>query len=95
MIQTISNNLRAVVSNLRTFNSAGHCFTIVKLEINLSTLFVLTFINFEAMLNICYSVETIYFKDNKVLVKACQIYENGKARRQCVRMQGHLENHEP
>jgi hypothetical protein len=52
MIQNISNNLKAV-SNLCTFNSAGHGYNIVKLEINLSTLFVITFINFEAMLNIC------------------------------------------
>ena len=52
MIQTISNNLRAVVLNLCTFNIVGHCYNIVKLEINLLTLFVITSINFEAMLNI-------------------------------------------
>ena len=59
MIQTIPNNLRAVVLKLLMFKVAGHRYNIVKLEINLSTLFVITFINFEAMLNICYSVETI------------------------------------
>ena len=52
MIQTIPNNLRAVVLKLRTFKVAGHRYNIVKLEINLSTLFVITSINFEAMLNI-------------------------------------------
>ena len=52
MIQTISNNLRAVVLNLCTFNVADHCYNIVKLEINLSTLVVITSINFEAILNI-------------------------------------------
>jgi hypothetical protein len=52
MLGVISNNLRAVVLNLCTFNVAGHRYNIVKLEINLSTLFVITSINFEAMLNI-------------------------------------------